>query len=109
MFTRNPLRHVALVAGAAMISLVALNANAGVVAGNYQDHKLPSTTRHTAHAQTSQASDRYSRIVNENARVHAGNYQDHVLPRSNRRNAAVEASGTQQSSTEHHVAFAGRR
>lgn len=90
MTQRHSIRYIALAAAASIFTLVGVNAQAAVPAGNYQDHVLPSTTRHTAGDQANNV-DAASRTVPSHPSVARGNYQDHVLPRTTRRTAHQQA------------------
>lgn len=81
-------RSVAIAAGVAVIGLAGANAQAHVVAGNYQDHVLPNTTRHVGHSDHPQPRAHYAGNVAENSHVEAGNSQGRVLPRSTRHDAS---------------------
>lgn len=87
MTNRNLFRSIALTTGAALIGLAGANAQAHVAAGNYQDHVLASTTRHTATEQHQRSNAHYARAVADNSRVEAGNYQDYATPHATRRSA----------------------
>ncbi len=103
MTHRNLFRSITLTAGAALIGLASANAQAHAFAGNYQDHVLPSTTRHTSNAHQDRSHAHYARVAEANGRVQAGNYQDHVVPHATRRNAdQVKARG---SMAKHEVAM----
>lgn len=77
-------KHLALVAAAALLSLGAISAQAGVQAGNYQTHTLPSTTRHVVQAPAVESAVDTDNTV-ASTPVTAGNYQTHTLPATTRR------------------------
>lgn len=103
MTHRNLFRRIAVTAGAAVIGLTAANADAHAFAGNYQDHVLPQTTRHTAEVHHARSAEHYARAAQANSRIEGGNYQDHVVHSGTRRTAdAIASQGQAQS---HEVAM----
>lgn len=93
MTHRNFFHRAAIATVVAVLSTGAISAEAAVTAGNYQTHKLPSTTRHSVD-QTDSVHVRdprdYRVADSDTDRVQAGNYQDHVLPSTTRRSPTVE-------------------
>ncbi|MGN8197635.1 hypothetical protein ACS8Y6_02960 [Salinisphaera sp. RV14] len=107
MTHRNLFRSIALTASAAVIGLASANADAHAFVGNYQDHKLPSATRHTANVHHNRTHAHYARLAEANSHVEAGNYQDHVVPHATRRN--TDQIETRGGMARHEVAMSDER
>ncbi|AWN16434.1 hypothetical protein [Salinisphaera sp. LB1] len=107
MTHRNLFSSIALTASAVVIGLASANADAHAVAGNYQDHKLPSATRHTANVHHDRTHAHYARVAQANRHVEAGNYQDHVVSHATRRN--IEQVKSRNGMTKHEVAMSDDR